>query len=54
MTTQNEVLDNDKYIPVLNLGFVGLVDHMGNDDSIIQAARVSYGKGTKKTSEDRA
>ena len=54
MTTQSEVLNNDKYIPVLNLGFVGLVDHMGNDDAIAQAARVSYGKGTKKISEDRA
>ena len=40
-------------IPVLNHGFVRLVDYMGNDGAIVQAARVSYGKGTKKTSEDR-
>jgi thymidylate synthase (FAD) len=53
MTKQSEILNNPKYIPVLNAGFVGLVDHMGNDDSIVQAARVSYGKGTKKVSEDR-
>jgi thymidylate synthase (FAD) len=39
--------------PVLNDGFVRLVDYMGNDDSIVQAARVSYGKGTKSISDDR-
>lgn len=33
-------------------GFVRVVDYMGNEASIVQAARVSYGKGTKKTSED--
>jgi thymidylate synthase (FAD) len=38
---------------VLDYGFVALIDVMGNDDSIVQAARVSYGKGTKKKSEDR-
>ena len=38
---------------VLDDGFVRLVDYMGTDDSIVQAARVSYGKGTKKVSEDR-
>jgi thymidylate synthase (FAD) len=32
---------------------VQLIDHMGTDDSIVQAARVSYGQGTKTTSEDR-
>ena len=53
MTQQNEIIGNKNYIPLLNAGFVGLVDHMGNDDSIVQAARVSYGKGTKKVSEDR-
>jgi len=40
------------YIKVLNHGFVGLVDVMGDDSSIVQAARVSYGKGTKTTRED--
>lgn len=38
---------------VLNDGFVRVVDYMGTDESIVQAARVSYGKGTKKVSEDR-
>ncbi len=39
--------------PVLNDGFVCLVDVMGDDSSIVQAARVSYGEGTKKVSDDR-
>lgn len=39
--------------PCLDKGFVRLVDYMGGDDSIVQAARVSYGKGTKKRSADR-
>jgi thymidylate synthase (FAD) len=38
---------------VLNDGFVRLVDYMGSDESIVQAARVSYGKGTKKVHQDR-
>ena len=42
-----------KKLPVLDDGFVRLVDVMGDDSSIVQAARVSYGKGTKKVSEDR-
>jgi thymidylate synthase (FAD) len=37
---------------VLDDGFVRVVDYMGNDSSIVQAARVSYGKGTKKLRED--
>lgn len=40
-------------IPVLNGGFIRPVDYMGSDESIVQAARVSYGKGTKKVREDR-
>jgi len=40
--------------PVLDDGFVRLVDYMGCDASIVQAARVSYGKGTKTVSDDRA
>ncbi|SDZ97532.1 thymidylate synthase (FAD) [Desulfuromusa kysingii] len=40
--------------PVLDDGFVRVVDYMGNDSSIVQAARVSYGDGTKKVSQDRA
>lgn len=43
----------DKKFKVLDHGFVRLVDYMGSDEAIVQAARVSYGKGTKKVSEDR-
>ena len=39
-------------LPILDHGFVRVVDYMGNDNSIVQAARVSYGKGTKKVSTD--
>ena len=39
-------------IPVLDHGFVRVVDYMGDDSSVVQAARVSYGKGTKKVSTD--
>src|SRR5258708_24625232 len=40
-------------LPVLDHGFVRVVDYMGDDAAIVQAARVSYGRGTKKVSEDR-
>jgi len=39
--------------PVLDQGFVRVIDYMGTDESIVQAARVSYGKGTKRIHEDR-
>ena len=39
-------------MPALDHGFVRVVDYMGNDTSIVQSARVSYGKGTKKVSTD--
>src|SRR5271154_3540938 len=39
-------------IPVLDHGFIRVIDYMGTDAAIVQAARVSYGKGTKKISED--
>jgi thymidylate synthase (FAD) len=42
-----------KAIPVLDHGFVRVIDYMGDDAAIVQAARVSYGKGTKKVSEDK-
>jgi thymidylate synthase (FAD) len=45
--------DDEKTKRVLDKGFVRLVDSMGDDSAIVQAARVSYGKGTKKLSEDR-
>jgi thymidylate synthase (FAD) len=41
------------YFPVLDHGFVSLVDYMGSDDSVERAARVSYGYGTRKTSQTR-
>jgi len=40
-------------IKCLDKGFVRLVDSMGGDDAIVQAARVSYGQGTSKVSQDR-
>jgi thymidylate synthase (FAD) len=40
-------------IPVLDRGFIRVVDYMGDDAAIVQAARVSYGRGTRKVSEDR-
>jgi len=39
-------------IPVLDHGFVRVIDYMGDDASIVQAARVSYGRGTKRVQED--
>jgi len=39
-------------IPILDHGFIRVIDYMGNDTSIVQAARVSYGKGTKKVNTD--
>ena len=39
-------------IPVLDHGFVRVVDYMGDDDAVVQAARVSYGRGTRRVSED--
>jgi thymidylate synthase (FAD) len=41
-------------IPCLDHGFVRAVDYMGDDGAVVQAARVSYGRGTRKVSEDRA
>ncbi len=42
-----------KEIKCLDKGFVRLIEVMGDDSSIVQAARVSYGKGTKSVREDR-
>ena len=44
----------DKEFKVLDKGFVRLVDYMGSDSRIVQAARVSYGEGTKAVREDKA
>lgn len=48
----NYELDDPKYIPCLDHGFVYLVDSMGTDAAIADAARVSYGKGTKSVREN--
>jgi thymidylate synthase (FAD) len=42
-----------KPLPVLDHGFVRVIDYMGDDGAVVQAARVSYGKGTKRLNEDR-
>ena len=42
-----------KPIEVLDHGFIRAIDYMGDDSSIVQSARVSYGKGTKKISNDK-
>ena len=49
------VLEDLLYLPiqVLDHGFVRVVDYMGDDESIVQAARVSYGRGTQRMSDDR-
>jgi thymidylate synthase (FAD) len=52
---KSEELDKilGKPFKVLDDGFVRVIDYMGSDESIVQAARVSYGKGTKKIHQDR-
>src|ERR1700756_5337254 len=40
-------------LPVLDRGFVRVVDYMGDDGAVVQAARVSYGRGTRKVNEDK-
>jgi thymidylate synthase (FAD) len=49
-----EALEDILYqiIPVLDHGFIRVVDYMGDDDAVVQAARVSYGRGTKQVSQD--
>jgi thymidylate synthase (FAD) len=49
--TMDAILGNQ--FPVLDQGFIRVIDYMGGDESIVQAARVSYGKGTKTRSDDR-
>lgn len=46
-----EILDRE--FPVLNKGFVRLIDYLGGDERIVQAARVSYGEGTRSFRQDR-
>ena len=40
-------------LPALDHGFIRVIDYMGDDAAVVQAARVSYGSGTKKVSQDR-
>src|SRR6187200_3324579 len=40
-------------LQLLDHGFIRVIDYMGDDSAIVQAARVSYGKGTKKINEDQ-
>jgi thymidylate synthase (FAD) len=40
-------------MPLLDHGFVRVIDYMGDDSAVVQAARVSYGRGTKRVQEDR-
>ena len=56
MRQKSETLDAilDQEFKVLDKGFIRVVDYMGNDSSIVQAARVSYGEGTKTPSDDRS
>jgi len=49
----NSDIDMGQTIKCLDKGFVRLVDAMGGDNAIVQAARVSYGKGTQKVNQDR-
>lgn len=53
--TSSEELNNilGKSFPLLNKGFIRVVDYMGDDSSVVQAARVSYGVGTKSVSTDK-
>lgn len=48
----DEILGHE--YPILNHGFIRVVDYMGGDDAVVQAARVSYGVGTKSVRDDRA
>jgi thymidylate synthase (FAD) len=55
MTSHAELVEELRWkkFPLLNDGFVCLVDVMGDDSSVVQAARVSYGEGTQRVSDDR-
>jgi thymidylate synthase (FAD) len=53
MTYQSDILNDSRYIPVLDHGFVGLIDIMGDDKAIDEAARTSYGLGTRSVNDMR-
>jgi thymidylate synthase (FAD) len=54
-TDRHQLVDSLRWkkFPVLDDGHVALVDVMGDDAAVVQAARVSYGDGTRKVSDDR-
>ncbi len=56
MRMNNENLDNilNTQIPILDHGFLRVIDYMGDDSSIVQAARISYGRGTKDSEKDKS
>ncbi len=54
MLMMRDERDAGRLVECLDDGFVRIVDRMGNDQAIVQAARVSYGKGTKSVSDDRS
>ncbi len=54
MEGESKLAYNGSILKVLDDGHITLVDHMGDDQAIVQAARVSYGDGTKQVNEDRA
>jgi len=53
MTALSEILNDQNYKQYLDKGFIGLVETMGSDQTIEQSARMSYGKGTRQSSETR-
>lgn len=55
ITRQQSALDDiiGQPFPVLDDGFIRVIDYMGNDSAVVQAARVSYGAGTKTLSSDK-
>jgi thymidylate synthase (FAD) len=53
MTPQSAILNDEKYIPVYEHGFVGLTDVFGDDSTPPKTARISYGEGTKSVNDDR-
>ena len=54
MTTfAHQIRDDDRYVEYLDHGFVGLINHMGSDETIEFATRMSYGEGTRAVSDRR-
>lgn len=49
----DKLIENDIFVKVLDHGLIRVIDYMGNDQSIVDAARISYGKGTTSKSDDK-